>query len=148
MDITPIQKTIARIEAIDNGRFNAFISSRMGSAGLDDSDFARITINLRDYILIIPELMQLMATWAERAGIRAEIKPILQAVESYIRRPDDEIDEQRNGLGGLLDDAYLVGRVLEVFAENGLPLPVDFDLASFNSLTALILGEDVVRRLH
>jgi hypothetical protein len=92
--------------------------------------------------------MQLMATWAEKAGIREEIKPILQAVESYIRRPDDEIDEQRNGLGGLLDDAYLVGRVLEQMAESGLPLPVDFDLAAFNSFTALILGEDVVRRLH
>ncbi len=148
MDITPIRKTIARIEAIDNGRFDAFIRSWKDSAGLDAKATTQIAGHLRDYIQVMPELMQLMATWVEKVGIREEIKPVLQAVESYIRRPDDEIDEQRNGLAGLLDDAYFLGRLLEQLAENGLPLPQDFKLSAFNSLTALILGEDVVRRLH
>ena len=148
MDITPIQKTIARIEAIDNGRFDAFVRSWMDSAGLDVNAITQITGHLRDYIYVMPELMQLMATWVEKVGIREETKTIFQAVESYIRRPDDEIDEQRNGLAGLLDDAYLVGRLLEQLADSGLPLPEDFNLAAFNSLTALMLGEDVVRRLH
>jgi hypothetical protein len=148
MDATRIEKTIARIEAIDRGRFAEAIAARLEAGGLAADATAAITANLHDYIRAMPGLMQLIHAFAEKAGATTEMKPIIEAVERYIRQPDDEIDEQRHGLFGLLDDAYMVGKLAEQLIPAGLPLPDGFNLAAFNEFTAMILGEDIVSRLH
>jgi hypothetical protein len=148
MDITRIEKTIARIESIDRGRFAEAIGARLEAGGLAPDAAASITANLHDYIRSMPGLMLLIDGFAEKTGLTNELKPLIQAVERYIRQPDDEIDEQRHGLFGLLDDAYMVGKLAEQLTSVGLPLPDGFNLAAYNEFTALILGEDVVSRLH
>jgi hypothetical protein len=148
MDTRRIEKTIARIESIDRGRFAEAIAARLEAGGLAPESAAAITANLHDYIRAMPGLMQLIHAFAEKVGAAADMQPIIQAVESYVRQPDDEIDEQRHGLFGLLDDAYFVGKLAEQLIPAGLPLPQGFDLAAYNEFTAVMLGEDIVSRLH
>lgn len=148
MDAKRIEKTIARIESIDRGRFAEAISARLEAGGLAPDAIKAITAHLHDYISAMPGLMQLIDVFAEKAGVATELQPIIQAVERYIRQPDDEIDEQRHGLFGLLDDAYMVGKLAEQLIPAGLPLPDGFNIADFNEFTALILGEDIISRLH
>jgi len=76
------------------------------------------------------------------------MKPIIDAVERFIRQPDDEIDEQRHGLLGLLDDAYMVAKLVEQLIPTGMPLTDGFNIAAYNEVTALVLGKDVISRLH
>lgn len=148
MDSERLRRAVARIEALDRGRFETAVAERLKGSDCPPALAGVISGSLLGFTQSAPNLLELMARWADKAGIAAEMKPLLGAAESYFRRPDDELDEQRLGLEGLLDDAYLVGKLAEQCAAAGMPLPAGFALAESNGLIAVLLGEDVVARLH
>ncbi len=148
MDSERLRKVVERIQTLDRGRFAATVTDRLAAIDGGPELGGVIAITLMGYIESAPNLMELMAQWAQKVGIEAELNPLLDATERYFRRQDDELDEQKLGLYGLLDDAYLVGWLAEKCAVAGMPLPEDFQLADFNGLVALLLGEDIVARLH
>lgn len=148
MDTERLRRLVERIGALDRGRFEGAVAERLKAVDTSPELAVLISAMLMGYIESAPNLMELMAQWARKAGVEAELNPLLDATERYFRRQDDELDEQKLGLFGLLDDAYLVGWLAEKCAAAGMPLPEDFKVADYNGMIALLLGEDMVARLH
>lgn len=147
MDIKRLTRTIERIEALDKGRFESKVADALKARGLDAELAPVLAQTMREHINTIPDMMALMASWASQAGITKELEPLMSAAERYVRQPDDEIDDQKHGLFGLLDDVWIVGTLLANCKEAGLPLPESFDIDQFNRLTALLIGDDIVAKL-
>ncbi|WP_416908947.1 MAG: hypothetical protein ACMVO5_04860 [Polymorphobacter sp.] len=147
MDIKRLTRSIERIEALDRGRFEPKVAAALQARGLAPDTAPVLAETLRDYIRTIPEMMALMTSWADQVGVASELAPLLSAAERYVRQPDDEIDDQKHGLFGLLDDVWVVGTLLANCKRAGLPLPDSFDIDQFNSFTALLIGDDVVTAL-
>jgi hypothetical protein len=69
MDASRIEKTVARIESIDRGRFAEAASARLEAGGLAPDATATITAHLQDYVRAMPDLMRLIDRFGEKAGI-------------------------------------------------------------------------------
>ena len=74
------------------------------------------------------------------------IDPILEHVEQYFLQPMDLIPEMTQGLVGLLDDSYLVLRILENL-DRGPDRFLDWDLAHPLHFLRRLVGEEVARQL-
>ena len=74
------------------------------------------------------------------------IDPILEHVEQYFLQPMDLIPEMTQGLVGLLDDSYLVLRILENL-DRGPDRFLDWDLEHPLHFLRRLVGEEVARQL-
>lgn len=148
MALERLKRTVARIETLDRDRFVQNLSDRLDETGGQAALAIAIAPSLLEYIRMAPDMLDLVALWAGKVDLSAELAPLIDMAEAYFRRQDDEIDEQRYGLFGLLDDAYLVGKLTEQCVTAGMPLPEEVQLDKLNSLSAILLGEQVVDRLH
>ena len=74
------------------------------------------------------------------------IQPLLDHAEEYFLQPMDLIPEMTQGLAGLLDDAYLVLRVLQNLEQGPTPF-LDWDLDYPTAFIRRLVGEKVGRRL-
>jgi uncharacterized membrane protein YkvA (DUF1232 family) len=74
------------------------------------------------------------------------ITPILAHVERYFLQPMDLIPEMTHGLVGLLDDSYLVLRILENL-DRGPDRFLDWDLEHPLQFLRRLVGEDIARKL-
>lgn len=83
---------------------------------------------------------------AEERRLDTVISPILQHVERYFLQPVDLIPEMTQGLVGLLDDSYLVLRILENL-DRGPDRFLDWDLAHPLHFLRRLVGEEVARKL-
>ena len=83
---------------------------------------------------------------AEERHLDAVISPILDHVERYFLQPMDLIPEMTQGLVGLLDDSYLVLRILENL-DRGPDRFLDWDLAHPLHFLRRLIGEDIARKL-
>jgi hypothetical protein len=148
MDLDRLKRTVERIETLDRDRFVQKLSDSLDPSGEQAVLAAAIAPSFLQYIRMAPDLLDLVALWAGKVDLSVELAPLIQMAEAYFRRPDDEIDEQRHGLFGLLDDAYLVGKLVEQCVKAGMPLPEEVELDKLNGLAAILLGEQIVDRLH
>ena len=83
---------------------------------------------------------------AEERHLEAVITPILDHVERYFLEPMDLIPEMTHGLVGLLDDSYLVLRILENL-DHGPDRFLDWDLGHPIHFLRRLIGEEVARKL-
>ena len=83
---------------------------------------------------------------AEERGLGSVVDPLLQHAEQYFLQPMDLIPEMTQGLAGLLDDAYLVIRVLENLEKGPEPF-LDWDLDYPARFLRSLVGADIARRL-
>lgn len=83
---------------------------------------------------------------AEARHLESVVAPILDHVERYFLEPRDLIPEMTHGLVGLLDDAYLVLRILENL-DRGPDRFLDWDLAHPLRFLRRLVGEDIASRL-
>ena len=83
---------------------------------------------------------------AEERKLDTVISPILEHVERYFLQPMDLIPEMTHGLVGLLDDSYLVLRILENL-DRGPDRFLDWDLEHPLAFLRRLIGEDVARQL-
>jgi len=74
------------------------------------------------------------------------VAPILEQAAGYFLNPVDVIPEMTQGLGGLLDDAYLVLKVLEHLDKGPKPL-LEWDLKEPLAFLGGLVGKDVSRQL-
>ena len=83
---------------------------------------------------------------AEERKLETVITPILDHVERYFLQPVDLIPEMTHGLVGLLDDSYLVLRILENL-DRGPDRFLDWDLEHPLQFLRRLVGEDIARKL-
>lgn len=83
---------------------------------------------------------------AAQRALRSVVGPLLDHAERYFLQPVDLIPEMTQGLAGLLDDSYLVLRVLENLDKGPEPF-LDWDLQHPISFLRTLVGVDVYRKL-
>jgi hypothetical protein len=102
------------------------------------------------YIAQVPDLLDAAQAVAEKAGIEAQIKPVLKIAEEYFLQPP-ALMSGHDGLDGLLDEAYLAHRLVEemndlYIGQFGQPLiPIDTTVA--NLIAHQLIGEDFANQL-
>jgi hypothetical protein len=102
------------------------------------------------YIAQVPDLLDAAQAVAEKAGIEAQIKPVLKIAEEYFLQPP-ALMSGHDGLDGLLDEAYLAHRLVEemndlYIGQFGQPLiPMDTTVA--NLIAHQLIGEDFANQL-
>ena len=94
----------------------------------------------------VPIFLARAAQEAEERHLDTVITPILDHVEQYFLQPMDLIPEMTHGLVGLLDDSYLVLRILENL-DRGPDRFLDWDLQHPLHFLRRLVGEDVARQL-
>ncbi|MHB1192259.1 MAG: hypothetical protein ACYC6F_04355 [Longimicrobiales bacterium] len=83
---------------------------------------------------------------ADQRGLRSVVGPLLDHAEQYFLQPVDLIPEMTQGLAGLLDDSYLLIRILENL-DRGPERFLDWDLKHPLSFLRSLIGLEVSRKL-
>lgn len=102
------------------------------------------------YVEQVPEVLEAAQAVAREAGIEAQIKPVLQVAEQFFLQPP-ALMAGHEGLGGLLDEAYLAHRLVEEVNDRyithlGQPLiPLDTTVA--NLIAHQLVGEPFANQL-
>jgi len=83
---------------------------------------------------------------AAQRSLRSVVGPLLDHAERYFLQPVDLIPEMTQGLAGLLDDSYLVLKILENLDKGPEPF-LDWDLKHPISFLRALVGRDVSGKL-
>ncbi len=132
-------KARAGIDALER-----FIRKRLPEA--EDAEIveaAEVAVEIIDSIPIF-----LARAWqeADERHLISVAGPLLSLAERYFLQPVDLIPEMTQGLAGLLDDAYLVVRVLEQLDKGPQPF-LDWDLDYPARFLRTLVGPTIARQL-
>ena len=121
-----------------------FIQKRLPEAEeAEVREAAEVAVEIIDSI---PIFLARARQEAEERKLRTVVGPLLDHAETYFLQPVDLIPEMTFGLAGLLDDAYLLLRVLENLdkgPERFLDWDLDYPLRFLRSL----VGRDITQKL-
>ena len=130
----------------------AIIRATMQEKGLTaiDAEVQNIVEFIRAYVKNAPVLLDELYNAAQRKGILNQVIPLLNIVEQYFLEPDDYIPDH-HGLVGLIDDAYLAQKLVEVLSDSyrqltGIPL-IKIDLSDSNNIMRALISEPIASQL-
>jgi uncharacterized membrane protein YkvA (DUF1232 family) len=106
-------------------------------------DAAEVALEI---IETVPVFLATAAQEAEDRKLTSVVQPLLDRAARYFLHPIDILPEMTLGLAGLLDDTYLVLRVLQVLEQGPEPL-VDWDLDHPTKFIRKLLGEQIGQQL-
>lgn len=144
MNLAEIQAVIESAKARGTASLVKFIRESLPEA--TDAEVFEATDTAVEIIETVPVLL---ATVAQEAGDRdlgVVVQPVLDHAERYFLAPMDILPEMTMGLAGLLDDAYLVLKVLENLQSGPEPL-TDWDLEYPIKFIRRLVGEKIGRQL-
>ncbi|MBW3535309.1 MAG: hypothetical protein KY453_08860 [Gemmatimonadetes bacterium] len=108
---------------------------------------------VEDAVSVAVEIIESVPVFLARARQEAEerhlesvVNPVLDHATRYFLRPLDLMPEATQGLAGLVDDTYLVLRVLQNLDRGPEPF-LDWDLTHPSRFLRGLVGEEVGRRL-
>ena len=135
--------------AVDLHKLLTEIAEREG-AHPNSIELAQGSSFIYNYIEQVPYLLTVAWTSARNVGLEAEIKSILEMVESYWIEDDDVIPDSL-GIFGILDDAYCSLSSMQALSDlyrmqSGKYLFPD-DLTSANKVMRKIIGEPYTTQL-
>lgn len=99
-----------------------------------------------EVIEAIPVFLARAAQEARSRRMVSTVQPVLDHAERYFLRPVDLIPEMTQGLAGLLDDTYLVLRILENL-DHGPQKFLDWDLDFPVAFLRSLVGEEIANKL-
>jgi len=94
----------------------------------------------------IPLFLAAAKQAADERNLSRVVDPLLERAANYFMHPVDLMPEMTQGLAGLLDDSYLVLRILSNLERGPEPL-VDWDLAYPTAFLKRLMSRDIVRQL-
>ncbi len=94
----------------------------------------------------VPVLLARARQEAGQRGLTSVVLPLIDHAERYYLQPMDLIPEMTQGLPGLLDDSYLVIRILENL-EKGPNSFLDWDLDYPARFLTRLIGAPIAQRL-
>ncbi len=121
-----------------------FIRKRLPEAEeAEIAEAAEVAVEIVDSIPLF-----LARAWqeADERHLRSVAGPLLNLAERYFLQPVDLIPEMTQGLPGLLDDAYLVIRILEHLDKGPQPF-LDWDLDYPARFLRTLVGPTIARQL-
>ena len=121
-----------------------YVRSRLPDAS--DTDVHDAADVLLEIIESVPLILAAAAKGAEERNLTHVVQPVLDRAVRYFIHPVDLMPEMTLGLPGLLDDTYLVLRILQVLEEGPEPL-VDWDLDHPTSLIRSLIEDTIGQQL-
>jgi hypothetical protein len=94
----------------------------------------------------VPVFLASARQQAEDQGLSSVVNPLLDCAERYYLQPFDLIPEMTQGLPGLLDDSYLVIRILQNLGDGPEPF-LDWDLDYPVRFLERLIGRSIADRL-
>ena len=144
VNLEEIQAVIESAKARGTDQLATYVRGRLPEASATEvHDAASVLLEI---IESVPLILAAAAQGAEDRNLAHVVQPVLDRAFRYFLHPVDLMPEMTLGLPGLLDDTYLVLRILQALEEGPRPL-VDWDLDHPTSLIRSLLDEDVGQQL-
>lgn len=112
----------------------------------EESEVAEAAEVVEEIVDSIPIFLARARQEADERKLEGVVGPLLDHAERYFVQPMDLIPEMTQGLAGLMDDSYLVIRILQNLEKGPRPF-LDWDLEYPLAFLRKIMGEEVSRRL-
>lgn len=144
VSLADVQAVIESAKARGTGPLEAFLRKR--APGFPEEKLQEATSLCLEIIESVPVLLARARQEARERGMMREVQPILEHAERYFLTPVDLIPEMTQGLAGLLDDTYLVLKVLSEL-ERGPRAFLGFELEHPLRFLRSLMGEELSRRL-
>jgi len=112
----------------------------------EESEVAEAADVALEIIESVPVFLARARQEAHARKLGSVVNPLLEHAENYYLQPMDLLPEMTLGLAGLLDDSYLVIRILENL-EKGPDVFLDWDLDYPARFLRRLIGPAVARRL-
>lgn len=144
MKLDEIQAVIDSAKARGTEPLERFIRERIPEATEKEvHEAVEVSVEI---IETVPILMASASQAAAERGLTVVVDPVLQHATRYFLHPMDLIPEMTQGLAGLLDDAYLVLRILQNLQRGPAPL-LDWNLDEPIRFIRRIVGQELGERL-
>lgn len=114
--------------------------------GADPAEVAEAAEVALEVIESIPVFLARARQAGEERELTSVVNPLLDHVERYYLQPMDLIPEMTQGLAGLLDDSYLVIRILQKI-DDGPRTFLDWDLDDPARFLERLIGPQVAQRI-
>ena len=144
MNLEEIQAVIDSAKARGTDQLVSYVRERLPDAS--DRDIQETVEVLLEIIESVPLVLAAAAKGARDQNLGHVVQPVLDRAARYFLHPVDLMPEMVLGLPGLLDDTYLVFRILQALEEGPVPL-VDWDLDHPVSLIRNLIADPVGKQL-
>lgn len=144
MSLSDVQAVIDSAKSRGIDPLERFVRRRLPDASADQVQDA--TALALEIIESIPIFLARADQEARHRRIGPLVTPVLDHAKRYFLHPVDLIPEMTQGLPGLLDDTYLVLRVLENL-DHGPERFLDWNLDHPLDFLRRLVGDDVARKL-
>ncbi len=128
-DIEGMERATRQVDALDDGRLQGLVLSLLVAESKETQGAASVAAFLQGHILYLPGMFQLMDG-------RADVATLLADVEREILAADTG-----DGLYGLLDALWLMGKALAWCRDKGLALPEGLNIDQVNTIAGWLIGK-------
>lgn len=144
MSLDDVQAVIESAKSRGMDPLESFIRGR--APGMPDDQVRETAEVAVEIIESIPVFLARASQEARSRRMVRSVQPVLEHAESYFLRPMDLIPEMTRGLAGLLDDSYLVLRILQNLDRGPEPF-LDWDLEFPVAFLRSLVGESIRKEL-
>lgn len=144
MNLHDITAVIDSAKARGTESLDRWVRDHLPEATDDQIDEAVVTAV--EIIDSVPIFLARARQAADEKGVAGVVSPILDRAATYFLRPVDLIPEMTQGMAGLLDDAYLVLRIIKNLDQGPQPL-LEWDLDEPIRFLKRLVGPEVSSRL-
>jgi hypothetical protein len=144
MSLEDIQAVIDSAKARGVDHLEGFI--RRKAPGMPEPQLQEAASVALEIIESIPVFLARASQEARSRHMVKTIQPVLEHAERYFLRPVDLIPEMTQGLAGLLDDTYLVLRILQNLDRGPEPF-LDWDLEFPLAFLKGLIGREISGKL-
>lgn len=114
--------------------------------GAEETEIREASAVALEVIESVPVFLARARQEAEERGLANVVLPLLNHAERYYLQPMDLIPEMTQGLPGLLDDSYLVIRIIQNL-DRGPEVFLDWDLEYPVRFLRRLIGPTITQRL-
>lgn len=144
MNLQDLRAVITSAKARGQEPLDRFLRESLPQASEEEiAETAEVAIEI---IESIPLFLAAAEKAAKDRNLSVVVQPLLDRASRYFLHPVDLIPEMTQGLAGLLDDSYLVLRILKNLEQGPRPL-VDWDLDYPIAFLRKLIGERISEQL-
>ena len=144
MNLEDVRAVIESAKVRDRGELDDFVRATWPTS--TDEEVADAVSVAVEVVETIPLVLARAAQAAEERGLTVVVMPLLEHAARYFVNPIDLIPEMTKGMAGLLDDTYLVLRIMENLNRGPDPL-FEADFQEPLRFMRRLVGPEISRKL-
>ncbi|MEJ2540390.1 MAG: YkvA family protein [Gemmatimonadota bacterium] len=144
MNLADVSAVIESARSRGTGSLDRWVRDRLPEA--TEAEVEEAVNTAVEIIDSVPVFLARAHQAAEEKGVAPVVSPILDRAARYFLSPMDLIPEMTQGLAGLLDDAYLVLRIMKNLDRGPSPL-LEWELDEPIRFLKRLVGPDVSSQL-